>query len=59
MSNWTIRSLSEPKYVVTVGNATREHAETVLKDLIENAWTPSDLVLEPVKRKKRWGWRRG
>ena len=53
--NWTIRSLSDPKYVVTIANADRAHAEQVRKDLIENEWTPSDLVLEREGGWRLWG----
>ena len=50
MANYQIRSKSVSTYRVLVKNCSREHAESVLKDLTEDGRTPSDLVLRRVFR---------
>lgn len=45
MACWLVKSRSNAEYVVRVGDCSREHAESVLRDLTEHPQTPSDLEL--------------
>lgn len=58
LHDWTIRSLSEPRYTVRIAQVNQAHADQVLADLTVNQWNPNDLVLEQTDPAKPGLWER-